>query len=70
MSKDQIAIRCPSCGAKLSIAWPTPRARHARLKCPGCAADFPIAEAVERTVTGAPDDRDVHLVPAKPERPD
>ncbi|HXP31404.1 MAG TPA: hypothetical protein VN832_09965 [Stellaceae bacterium] len=44
------------------IAWPTARERHARVSCPGCAADFPLAEAVERTVVGAPDDRDPHLV--------
>ena len=62
MAKDHVEIRCPNCGRKMLIAWPTQHERHARLSCPGCAADFPLAEAVERTVVGASDDRDLHLV--------
>ena len=65
MLKDHIEIRCPNCGRKMVINWPTPRERHARLTCPGCKTDFPVAEAVERTVLGTPDDRDLHLVRKK-----
>ncbi len=68
MAKDHVEIRCSNCGRRMLIAWPTPRERHARATCPGCAMDFPLAEAVERTVVGAPDDRDLHLVRKKNDR--
>ena len=61
MLKERIEIRCPNCGGTMLIEWPTPRARRALVKCLGCATDFPVAEAVERTVVGAPDDRDRHF---------
>ena len=35
--------------------------RGALVKRLGCETDFPIAEAVERTVVSAPDDRDRHV---------
>jgi transposase-like protein len=70
MSKDHIVIRCPECGARMRIDWPTPRARHAEITCPSCEASFPVAEAVERTVVGAPDHRDLHIVRNRAERPD
>ena len=63
MLKEGIDIRCPSCGARMSLAWPTSRKRRARVKCSGCGKEFPLAEAVERSVVGAPDQRDLHLVP-------
>jgi uncharacterized Zn finger protein len=61
MLKEHIEIRCPNCGGKMLIEWPTPRTRRALVKCLGCETDYSIAEAVERTVVGAPDDRDRHL---------
>jgi len=70
MSKDQIAIRCPQCGAAMRIDWPTPRARHTQITCPSCDACFPVAEAVERTIVGAPDDRDLRIVRNRAERSD
>lgn len=70
MSKDQIAIRCPNCGARMRIDWPTPRARHAQITCPNCSACVPVAEAVERTIVGAPDDRDLRVVRNQAERSD
>jgi predicted RNA-binding Zn-ribbon protein involved in translation (DUF1610 family) len=70
MSKDHIAIRCPNCGARTSIDWPTPRARQAQVTCPSCNAGFPVAEAVERTIVRALDDRDVHIVRNRAERLD
>ena len=61
MLKEHIEIRCPNCGGKMLIEWPTRRERRARVKCLGCETHFPVAEAVERTVVGAPDDRDRHF---------
>jgi ribosomal protein S27E len=69
MPKDHIAIRCPGCGDRMQIDWPTPRARHAQIKCPTCETSFPVAQAVERTVLGAADDRDLHLVAKHIKRP-
>jgi DNA-directed RNA polymerase subunit RPC12/RpoP len=60
--KEHIEIRCRNCGSKLSIGWPTPHVRHARIKCAACGVDFPLAEAVERSIIGIPDERDPHLV--------
>jgi ribosomal protein S27AE len=62
MYKDHIAIRCPHCGERMLIDWPTPRIRGVRVMCPACAAGFLVAEAVERTVIGADDGRNLHLV--------
>ncbi len=70
MPKDHIAIRCPGCGGRMRIDWPTPRARQAQIKCPSCEASFPVAQAVERTLLGAADDRDLHLVTKQAARPD
>jgi hypothetical protein len=53
----------------MRIDWPTPRARHALITCPSCDACFPVAEAVERTVVGAPDDRDLRIVRHRAGRP-
>jgi hypothetical protein len=70
--KDHIDIHCQGCGRRISIGWPTPRSRRARVRCEGCGVDFSLAEAVERTIIGAPDatgahapraDRLLHLVP-------
>ncbi len=58
MPKEHIEIRCPHCGGKMLINWPTPRERGVQVRCSDCAKDFPVAEAVERTVAGAPDARD------------
>ena len=68
MSKDHIAIRCPHCGRRMLIGWPTSHAPQLRTKCPACAASFPLAEAVERTVIGAADDRDLHRLRKPSER--
>lgn len=62
MPKDHVAIRCPHCGGRMLIGWPTPRGRQLRIECSACEASFPLAEAVERTLLGAADDRDLHLV--------
>jgi len=46
-------------------------ARKARkITCPSCDACFPVAEAVERTIVGAPDDRDLRIVRNRAERSD
>ena len=70
MAKDHIAIRCPRCGGRMRIDWPTPRARHAQTKCPSCETSFPVAEAVERTVMGTTDHRDLHVVAKQTKQPD
>ena len=62
MSKEHIAIRCPHCGGRMLTGWPTPHVRRLRVECPACAADFLLAEAVERSVIGAGSDRDRNLV--------
>lgn len=67
-TKDHVAIRCPRCGERMLISWPTPHGRQLRIKCPACEAGFPLAEAVERTVIGAADDRDLYLVRKQSER--
>jgi hypothetical protein len=70
MPKEHIAIRCPCCGARMLTGWPTPRVRRCRVKCPDCEASFLLAEAVERTVVGAADDRDLYPVQNRPEQSD
>lgn len=67
MPKDRIEIRCPNCGGKMLIEWPTARGRRVQVKCRSCGKDFPLGQAVERTVAGAPDRRDLHLVGKKVE---
>jgi transposase-like protein len=60
---DHIEILCPRCGTDIVIGWPTPRARHAQVKCKRCERDFSVAEAVERAIIGKKlDHRDLHLV--------
>ena len=66
--KDHIDIQCPRCGSKMTIGWPTTRARRALAKCPSCQEDFPVAEAVERTILGRLDHGDLHLVSDDPDR--
>lgn len=70
MEKDHIEIRCPHCGQRTSIEWPTSRKRHAQVTCAHCKKDFPMAEAVERTVIGTRDERDLHIAPDKPGQPE
>ena len=42
--------------------WPTARGRRAQATCAKCGKDFPLGPAVERTVAGVPDRRDLHGV--------
>lgn len=63
MPREGIDIRCPHCGVKMSIGWPTSRKRRAVVTCSGCRREFPVAEAVERSVIGALDERDLRIVP-------
>jgi ribosomal protein S27AE len=70
MPKEHIAIRCPRCGRGTLTGWPTPHVRQLRVKCPACEASFLLAEAVERTVIGAADDRDLYPVQKQSERSD
>jgi DNA-directed RNA polymerase subunit RPC12/RpoP len=62
VSKDHLEIRCPHCGERMLTEWPTSHGRRAQAKCEKCGKDFPLGPAVERTVTGAPDRRDLHMV--------
>jgi len=62
MPKEHLAIRCPRCGERMLTRWPTPHVRQLRVKCSACEASFLLAEAVERTVIGAADDRDLSPV--------
>ena len=61
MLKTHLEIRCPNCGHKIQIAWPTTRARHAELVCPNCQRQLSVAEASERAVTGARDRHGLHI---------
>jgi hypothetical protein len=65
MPKDHIEVACPNCGMKIQTEWPTPRKRRAEAACSNCGASFPVAKAVERTIIGEHDRRDMHLVPKK-----
>ncbi len=67
MAKDRLEIRCPHCGGRMLIEWPTARGRRAQVTCRSCGKDFPLGPAVERTVAGAPDRRDLHVVERKKE---
>jgi DNA-directed RNA polymerase subunit RPC12/RpoP len=69
MQRDHIEIRCPNCGRRMLIQWPTPRERRAKVICRDCETDFHVAQAVERTVIGARDERDLHIVRKRPTDP-
>ena len=44
------------------IDWPTARGRRAQATCAKCGKEFPLGPAVERTVAGVPDRRDLHRI--------
>jgi DNA-directed RNA polymerase subunit RPC12/RpoP len=62
LPKDHIEIRCPHCGDRMQTEWPTTHGRHAQATCAKCGKEFPLGPAVERTVAGIPDRRDLHVV--------
>jgi DNA-directed RNA polymerase subunit RPC12/RpoP len=62
LTKDHIEIRCPHCGERMLTDWPTARGRRAQATCAKCGKEFPLGPAVERTVAGVPDRRDLHGV--------
>lgn len=62
MPKHHLEIRCPNCGHRIRVKWPTTRVRHAEIACPNCKRTLSVAEASERAVTGARDRHDLHIV--------
>lgn len=70
MPKDHLEIRCPNCGNRIRIGWPTTRVRHAEIACPTCKRKLSVAEASERAVTGAQDRHALRVVEKKEEPPD
>jgi DNA-directed RNA polymerase subunit RPC12/RpoP len=62
LPKDHIEIRCPHCGDRMLTGWLTAHGWRAQVTCAKCGKDFPLAPAVERTVAGIGDRRDLHIV--------